>query len=684
VIRRLTVALVVALAGVARAQSQEPLDIVFITAEVKPFSSTGGLANVSQELPATFNQLGHRAIVITPLWHNVDKSGLTDTGIAFKVDSEQVRLLKGTTSGVDVYFLDHPRYFSSARDGGIYVDLAGKDYRDYPGRYDFFSRASLEAVKALGVKPSVVHANDHHAGGVPWYAKQDRYFDGAVKVFEIHNAAYQGQFDAWRRGETKLPWPEAEFFGRVNPLKVGITSADLVMTVSPNYAKEIQDWRVGAGMEGLLSEAASQGRFIGILNGIDGGAWNPARDEHLWRRYSAGTLDRKAVNKARFQEQYFGRADAKVPLVVTVSRLAEQKGIEEIIHSVESVAKSGRPFRYVLLGTPDGVHSKKLEALAAKYPDRVAYDGAFSTAKEHRAYGAADLYLMPSRWEPSGLPQMYAMKYGAVPLVSRVGGLVDSVKDGRTGLTFGAEFPETYWGMPQATFQRLMREYEAARLEATKGGLERGLDLYGTPEYERVQRAGMRQEFRWTKVAGPQYVAAYRARMDRAGSAVKREAAGAGTFAAAYLLKEAMNGRVAFKDLAEPRFWGDLAAFSVAARVTEKLPLRGLARQALPLAAGMAAVQLLSGHASLRDIAIDTGAFLVAGAAVNLIADGLIYPALFAAGPPGWIAAGVYTVAKMAVTLYAGEKVGAWLRGMFTREAQGREGVVEKLNRIGE
>jgi hypothetical protein len=179
-------------------------------------------------------------------------------------------------------------------------------------------------------------------------------------------------------------------------------------------------------------------------------------------------------------------------------------------------------------------------------------------------------------------------------------------------------------------------------------------------------------------------------RMDRARGAVRAEVVGAGQFAAAYVLKEAMNGRVSVDHLAEPVFWRDLAAFTVASRVVEKLPVRGIARAALPLAAGMAAVQLMHGQASWRDVAIDTASFLAAGAAVSLIADGLIYPALFAAGPPGWIAAGAYTVAKMTVTLYAGEKLGGWLRGMLFRDMGrgtsdvGREGVTQKLERVGE
>ena len=179
-------------------------------------------------------------------------------------------------------------------------------------------------------------------------------------------------------------------------------------------------------------------------------------------------------------------------------------------------------------------------------------------------------------------------------------------------------------------------------------------------------------------------------KFDRVGTRAKAELASTGTFVAAWLVKEAMNGRISVAELARPGFWGDLAVFTVAARVTESLPLRGIARHALPLAAGMAAVQLMHGQASWRDVAIDTASFLAAGAAVSLIADGLIYPALFAAGPPGWVAAGVYTVAKMAVTLYAGEKLGHWLRGMFGRDEGretrdgGRDGVTQKLERMGE
>jgi len=339
-----------------------------------------------------------------PLWHTVDpaKHGLSSTGKSFALDSETVRILRSEIGDVPVYFLENPRFFTAPRSGGIYVDAAGRDYADSPARYDFFSRASLEALKTLGIRPDVVHANDHHLGAVPWYAGRDPHFARSLRVLSIHNAVYQGIFPASRIAETGLDralvfdhMGPAEYHGRVNPLKLGIETADVVLTVSPTYAREIRDWRFGAGLEGALAGRAREGRLIGILNGIDHRAWNPATDPHLWTPYDPATVGRKGDNKARLQEIYFGAGgvDPRIPLIATVTRLSDQKGIEEILHAAELLASSRRRFQYVLHGNPDGTYAPRIRDLAARFPDRVAYDGAFETAKEHRIVAGADFFF---------------------------------------------------------------------------------------------------------------------------------------------------------------------------------------------------------------------------------------------------------------------------------------------------
>ncbi len=512
----------------AQPAEEKPLDIVWVTAETKPFASTGGLGNVSQELPATFNELGHKTTVIMPLYHTIDPAakGLVDTGLTFDVGSEKVKLWKGTTNGVEVYFLDNRRFFSGPRDGGIYVDRNEKDYKDSPGRWDFLSRASLEAMKKLGLKPDVIHANDHHTGALPFYADRDAYFERTLKVFEIHNAAYQGQVEVADIDQTELrrsgafsgAGSPAEAWGKANPLKLGIRSSDVVLTVSPNYAKETMDWRFGAGMEGDLRERFAAGRYIGILNGTDA-TWNPARDPFIWQKYSRNTLDKKAVNKAELQRFYFGDAgvNAGTPFMGTVSRFTDQKGIDRIIHAVRTLAERGEKFQYVILGTADTKYAPPLEALARRYPSHVNVDTDFTVAKEHRMYAGLDGFLMPSNWEPSGLPQMYSERYGTIPIVSDVGGLVDSVKDydpatGKgTGIVFRAEMGHTFWGMAKAEFDRILRQFDRDRLDSTTEGLKRAIDLFRSKDdWRRVQLNAMREENRWTKKAGPAYITTFR------------------------------------------------------------------------------------------------------------------------------------------------------------------------------
>lgn len=511
---------------------EAPLNIAFVTAEVKPFASTGGLGNVAQELPATFNELGQKTTVFMPLYHSIDPKarGLTDTGITFNVGAESVRLWKGETNGVPVYFLDNKRLFSAPRDGNIYVDATEKDYKDNPARWDMLSRASLEAMKKLGLKPDVIHANDHHTGALPYYASKDHYFDGTLKVFQIHNAAYQGQVDRADIDQTELrrtgafgsPDAPAEWYGKANPLRLGIKSADLVLTVSPNYARETMDWQFGAGMENDLKERHAAGRYIGILNGTDA-TWNPAKDTFIWERYSRATLDKKAVNKAELQRMYFGDAgvDADRPFIGTVSRFTDQKGVDRTIHAVTALAEAGVNFQFVMLGTADKTFAPQMEALARRFPNNVRVDTDFTVAKEHKFYAGLDAFLMPSKWEPSGLPQMYSQKYGTIPIVSDVGGLVDAVKDWDpatkkgNGIIFRAQMAPTFWGMPKAAFDAVLAQFNQTRLDATTEGLKRAIELFHSKDdWRRMQLNAMRVENRWTKRAGPEYLRTFRHFLD--------------------------------------------------------------------------------------------------------------------------------------------------------------------------
>jgi len=534
-----------------------PLKIAFVSAEVKPFASTGGLGNVIQELPVALRTLGHEVVVVMPLWHTIDKAkhNLVDTGIDILSGKEQTRLWKGTLDGkVDVYFLDNPEIFSNPRTGGLYLDAAGKDYADFHKRHDLLSRGALEALEAIKFQPDVLHANDHHTGALPWYAKNHPYFRNAITVFEIHNVFYQGKFEPAKLAETGLDpnlmrWRgPAESWGKVNPLKLGITQADLVMTVSPNYAREMLGWRFGGGMEDYLQARNAEGRLVGVLNGVDRAAWDPKTDPLIWQNYDASTLDRKAVNKEKLQELYFGKKGVApdVPLITTVTRLTEQKGMEEMAYAIEQLAKRSKgsatrgsgtqAFQYVLLGSKDGHYDKTFERLAKQYPDRFAFEANFSPQTEHRLLAAADIYFMPSRWEPSGLPQMYSQFRGVVPVVSAVGGLVDSVTDfnprtgrgqgpggqrpGGTGFVFDAPFPTTSFSFTGSQFQSAMNSFFHAREKAGLEGLTRAIELYRSDPaaWRQLQLNGMSIDNSWTGRAAPEYIRTFEeVRVDKFG-----------------------------------------------------------------------------------------------------------------------------------------------------------------------
>ncbi|MCD6406124.1 MAG: glycogen synthase, partial [Planctomycetes bacterium] len=435
--------------------------------------------------------------IFTPLYRQVrEKFRLRKTPhtVLVPVGSDMVqgeiwtRKLPG--SKVDVYFLANDRFFDR---GGAYGDSQG-DYPDNCSRFVFFSRGVLEAIRALELEVDVIHSNDWQAGLIPVYCRvgynDDEVISQAANVFTIHNMAYQGLFWHWDIPLTNIGWEhfnykELEFFGKVNFLKGAIVFSDTITTVSPTYAKEIQvDEELGAGLQGVLSDRSAD--VVGILNGIDYAAWSPQTDKLIPSRYSAKKLSGKAACKKALQKEARLKQDPSVPLVGMISRLADQKGFDLIAEIIGEMMQED--LQLVVLGTGLEKYHKLLEEIAAEYPDKAGMFLTFDNRLAHLIEAGADMFLMPSRYEPCGLNQMYSLKYGTVPIVRATGGLADTVINAtdanvKAGTANGFSF-EPYEG------------------GALLGALRSALDAFEDKKrWAALVQAGMGQDWSWARSA---------------------------------------------------------------------------------------------------------------------------------------------------------------------------------------
>jgi starch synthase len=471
--------------------------VLMIASECVPFAKTGGLADVVGALPRALASLGHRVDVVIPRYRGIvagDRVGRVAVPLEGRLVDADVYATDGR--GVRFVFIDRPEFFDRPQLYGIGSD----DYPDNPTRFALLSRAALEWAASSGNSYDVVHAHDWQAGLAPVllarvFGTHDA-FRGAAAVFTIHNLAYQGIFDpAWLPrlglGPDLMHVDALEYWGRISFLKAGIVFSRLMTTVSPQYAREIQTPAFGFGFDGILRERASD--LIGILNGIDYDQWDPCRDPYLPVPYDASHLEGKDAAK-RLVLETFGlpaEADARRrPLMAMISRLVDQKGFDLMAEIAEELPSLGVSF--VLLGTGERRYEDLWRALARRYPDRIGARIGFDEALAHRIEGGADLFLMPSRFEPCGLNQMYSLRYGTVPVVRATGGLFDSVRDFDPSAGEGTGF----------TFE----PYSAHALLET---LRRALRAYeDRPVWRRLQVAGMGQDFAWDGSAR-KYVAAY-------------------------------------------------------------------------------------------------------------------------------------------------------------------------------
>ncbi len=477
----------------------DPLRIVMIASEVGPWAKTGGLADVLSALPAALARLGHQITVVLPRYRQVPAGRVLDE-FSITLGGERLGVAVhglGDAPGVTVGALDCPALYD--RDGGLYGPGHG-DYGDNPRRFAFLCRAALEWVVRRGERPSIVHAHDWQGGLAPVYLRThyagDPVLGGVHAVFTIHNLAYQGLFPAVWLPALDLPWDlmqldALEYWGKISLLKGGIQFSRVVTTVSPRYALEIQTPEYGCGFDGILRMRADD--LVGILNGIDYAEWNPARDPNIPKGYTAANLAPKRAAKREVLVALGLPVTAGTlarPLVGIVSRLADQKGLDLVAGAAETLA--GMNASFAVLGSGDPRYETMFEGLAARYPGRFGVRIGFDERLAHLIEAGADLFLMPSRFEPCGLNQMYSLRYGTVPVVRATGGLFDTVRnfDPATGEGTGFSFEEYAPG-------------------ALVGTLQRALEVYrDRTTWQRLQRAGMSQDLSWDRSAG-EYVTMY-------------------------------------------------------------------------------------------------------------------------------------------------------------------------------
>jgi len=474
--------------------------VLSVASEAGPLVKTGGLADVAGALPAALAAHGVEVTSFLPGYPAV-LAGLGKARTVHKWDSllgESARLLAGDLRGHRLLVLDASGLF--VREGGPYAGPGGRDWSDNWRRFAAFARAAADvaggAVK--GRKFDLAHAHDWQAGMVPAYLRYAPAANaGAVpSVMTIHNMAFQGYFPAETFPQLGLPdgaWAMdgVESYGGVGFLKAGMQCADAITTVSPTYAGEIRSPEFGMGLEGVV--LARSNRVHGILNGIDPGEWNPASDPHLAAQYRPGQIAARRRNK-RALEKEFGLDQDDGPLLIVVSRLTWQKGMDVLLEVLDHLVGIGG--RLALLGSGDAAMEAALHAAAARHPGRIGVRIGYDEGLSHRMQGGGDAILVPSRFEPCGLTQLYGLAYGCVPIVSRTGGLADTVIDAN---------PAALAAGVATGIQTNAVTYAALAM-----AISRACELYRRPaEWRRLQANGMKADFTWA-ASGAAYAALYR------------------------------------------------------------------------------------------------------------------------------------------------------------------------------
>lgn len=476
------------------------LNVLFVSSEVEPFSKTGGLADVSSSLPKAIKDLGHEIRIITPRYRFIGerKFRLHDiirlreipvpVGSTKLIGHIKSSFISNLKEKVQIYFLDNENYFG--RDGIYQSPTTKKDYKDNDERFIFFARGVLETLKLLGWAPDIIHCNDWQTGLIPAYLKtlykDDPFFATTKTIFTIHNMAYQGTFPYESFEKSNLPKElfspaGVEAYGYFNFLKTGIVFADAITTVSEKYAEEIcENDEIGAGLSGLLTSRKKN--LYGIVNGIDHHQWNPATDDFIYRKYDIKSIEAKADNKRALIQKLSLEQSKDVALIGSIGRMVALKGYDLLASVLEDILKSDVLF--VLLSSGDKELEKKFEQIQKKHPKKFSLILGYDEELAHLIEAACDMFLMPSKFEPCGLNQMYSMRYGTVPIVHATGGLDDTVED--------------YEGNGKGTGFKFYK-YDGKELLKT---IQRALKVYQQhEEWKKIMRNGMQRDFSWENSA---------------------------------------------------------------------------------------------------------------------------------------------------------------------------------------
>lgn len=467
--------------------------ILFVASEAHPLVKTGGLGDVAGSLPAALKAQRHDVRIIMPAYRAAIQKmeKLTFASVKLEGIPETIRLLSGKLPGTNVplYLVDSPAHFD--RPGGPYIDPDGHDWGDNAERFATFAKTAVcVALNQAGLdwSPDVVHCNDWQSGLIP--AMLSLYPRRPATVFTIHNLAYHGHFHKDTFTHLSLPhqlWGinGLEFYDGLSFIKGGLAFADMINTVSPTYAEEIRTPAFGYGMEGLINHRGD--RLRGILNGADYKEWDPSRDPHLPAHFDAHHLEGKAANKQRLQQTFDLPQDPAVPLLATVGRLVEQKGVDLILANLPRLLELGA--QVIFVGSGDKTLQKTLQDFAKPHASQIGVFIGFNEGLAHQVEAGADMFLMPSRFEPCGLNQIYSLRYGTVPIVRHTGGLADTVVDATeenfaAGTATGFQFDR---GIP----------------EALQGAIERAIDCYRhhPQRWQTLITNGMKQDFSWRQSA---------------------------------------------------------------------------------------------------------------------------------------------------------------------------------------